>query len=115
MAFLLAIRPTGRNFRAERARRQYDAVEPEHRLVAGALEQRWNTALEQVRDLEQRLSAVSARRERHSVADRATLRALAEECPRVWTHTATDARTKKRIVRLLVEEIIATAVPKPSP
>src|SRR5262249_21374456 len=32
-------------YEAERARRQYDAVEPENRLVAGELERRWNTAL----------------------------------------------------------------------
>jgi DNA invertase Pin-like site-specific DNA recombinase len=102
-------------YEAGRARRQYDAVEPEHRLVAGTLEQRWNAALERVRDLEQRLSTVSAASAHHPAPDRATLLALAEEFPRVWTHAATDARTKKRIVRLLVEEIIATSVPEPSP
>ena len=35
-------------YEAERAQRQYDAVEPEHRLVAGTLEQRWNAALARV-------------------------------------------------------------------
>ena len=42
-------------YEAERARRQYDAVEPEHRLVAETLERRWNTALARVQALEERL------------------------------------------------------------
>ena len=37
-------------YEAERARRQYDVVEPEHRLVAETLERRWNTALARVHD-----------------------------------------------------------------
>ena len=37
------------HYEAERARRQYDAVEPEHRLVAATLEERWNAALERVK------------------------------------------------------------------
>ena len=39
----------------ERARRQYDTVDPDNRLVAGELERRWNTALAAVRALEEEL------------------------------------------------------------
>ena len=46
-------------YEADRAQRQYDAVEPEHRLVAGTLEQRWNAALARVAILEQRLTDVA--------------------------------------------------------
>lgn len=94
-------------YEAERAQRQYDAVEPEHRLVADTLEQRWNAALDRVRTLEQRLEAVTAAPSAPT-PDRATLLALAHEFPTVWSDLATDPRRKKQLVRLLIEEIIVT-------
>jgi len=45
-------------YEANRAGRQFDAVEPENRLVAGELEARWNNALEQVAALEVRVAAM---------------------------------------------------------
>lgn len=95
-------------YEADRARRQYDAVEPEHRLVAATLEQRWNAALERVAPLEQRLQAVAAAPARPAPPDRATLLALAQEFPTVWADPATDTRTKKHLIRLLIEEIVAS-------
>jgi Recombinase/Recombinase zinc beta ribbon domain len=100
-------------YEAERAQRQYDAVEPEHRLVAETLEGRWNAALQRVAELEQRLATVQAERARHSPVDRTALLALAQDFPLVWGAPTTDMRLKKRIVRLLIEEIIATVVPEP--
>jgi hypothetical protein len=47
------------SYEARRAQRQYEAVDPDNRLVAGELEKRWNTALLRVTDLEQQLQAVS--------------------------------------------------------
>ncbi|MGH7267399.1 MAG: helix-turn-helix domain-containing protein, partial [Candidatus Rokuibacteriota bacterium] len=93
----------------------YDAVEPEHRLVAETLEQRWNAALAHVRALEARRAALATEAERHRPADPDSLLALAEEFPRVWASAATDIRTKKRVVRLLIEEIVAKAGPAPQP
>jgi DNA invertase Pin-like site-specific DNA recombinase len=102
-------------YEADRARRQYDAVEPEHRLVAGTLEARWNAALARVRDLEERLAALTATATRPTPPDRATLLRLAEDFPRVWADPATDMRMKKRLVRLLIEGITATTRTDPSP
>ena len=42
-------------YAAQRAQRQYDAADPENRLVADELERRWNQALEHVREIEQRI------------------------------------------------------------
>lgn len=102
-------------YEAERAQRQYDAVEPEHRLVAETLERRWNAALERVRHVEARLASLAADAQGSPAPDRARLLALAEEFPRVWAAPATDIRTKKRIVRLLIEEIIAKITSRPHP
>jgi DNA invertase Pin-like site-specific DNA recombinase len=45
-------------YEAARARRQYDAVDPENRLVAGELEHRWNERLLTVRVLEEERDAL---------------------------------------------------------
>ena len=47
-------------FEAARARRQYDAVDPDNRLVAGELERRWNERLAAVRALEDECDALAA-------------------------------------------------------
>jgi DNA invertase Pin-like site-specific DNA recombinase len=98
-------------YEAERARRQYDAVEPEHRLVAATLERRWNGTLARVQELEERLAALTADAERHVAPARTVLLRLAEDFPRVWDHPSTDIRTRKRIVRLLIEEIVVNVLP----
>jgi excisionase family DNA binding protein len=95
-------------YEAERAQRQYDAVEPEHRLVAVTLEQRWNAALERVASLEQRLAQLAAAPAPPASPDRATLLMLAQEFPALWAHPDTDRRSKKHLVRLLIEEIVAS-------
>jgi hypothetical protein len=99
-------------FEAERARRQYERVEPEHRLVATTLERRWNEALQRVQELEQRLEALYAQSPPHQVPDQTSLLALTDDLPRVWA--AAEVQAEKRIVRLLVEEIIAKAVADPT-
>ena len=49
-------------YEAARARRQYDAVDPDNRLVAGELEWRWNAALAAVDELEKELGALVRQR-----------------------------------------------------
>jgi DNA invertase Pin-like site-specific DNA recombinase len=102
-------------YEAERARRQYDAVEPEHRLVAATLEQRWNNALDRVQTLEQRLTQMDAEVAAQRGPDRASLMKLAEDFPRAWREAAGDVRLKKRMVRLLIEEIVVRTVDGPPP
>jgi len=92
-------------YEAGRAQRQYDAVEPEHRLVADTLERRWNAALEHVAALERRLAALSATAPPPAVPDRAVLLALAQDFSAVWADPASDPRIKKRVSRLLIQEI----------
>lgn len=94
-------------YEAERARRQYDAVEPEHRLVAETLEQRWNAALQRVTDLQRRLDELQAAAADRVLPRRENLLALAADFPKVWANPTTDHVTRKRLVRLLIEEIVA--------
>jgi hypothetical protein len=93
-------------YEAERARRQYDAVEPENRLVARSLERVWEQRLRQLEVIEQEYDAW--RRERPastlSEAERAEVLCLAQDLPRVWRAASPEER--KRILRLVVREVV---------
>lgn len=101
----LALELREAQYEVTRAQRQYDAVDPEQRLVAGTLERRWNTALERVAALERRLGSLTPAAP-PAAPDRATLLGLAQDFPVVWADPATDARIKKRLTRLLIHDII---------
>ena len=47
-------------YSADRAFRQYNAADPENRMVTGELENRWNTALSRVREIENRIAETTA-------------------------------------------------------
>jgi DNA invertase Pin-like site-specific DNA recombinase len=94
-------------YEAERARRQYDAVEPENRLVARSLERAWEDKLRTVEAIEQEYArwrtagplAVSA-------AERAQLQRLSENLPRIWHAATTSAADRKRILRLVMRDVV---------
>jgi hypothetical protein len=58
---------------------------------------------------------MQAEADRRALPDRATPLRLAEDFPQVWADRTTDVRTKKRIVRLVIEEILAKALVEPQP
>jgi hypothetical protein len=93
-------------YEANRARRQFDAVEPENRLVAGELEARWNHALEQVTALEARIAAMAERSATLSDESKAELMALGDDVQTLWDHPDAPVQLKKRILRTVLNEII---------
>ena len=93
-------------FEAGRCRRQYDAVEPENRLVARTLERRWNEALENAAALEQVLSQLDPSPSALSQKEEEDLHKLAWDLPALWRHDAAPFDLKKRIVRTVIKEII---------
>jgi DNA invertase Pin-like site-specific DNA recombinase len=93
-------------YEAERARRQYDAVEPENRLVARSLERAWEEKLCAVEAIEQVYERW--RREEPRVlseADHAVLQGLGENLPRVWQAGTTTAADRKRLLRFVIKEV----------
>ena len=97
-------------YEVARAQRQYDAVDPANRLVASSLERRWNDAMKVESNLELELAELTRQRLRPmSVATRRDLLALANDLPRLWSHADSPAEIKKRILRVLLKEIIATS------
>jgi excisionase family DNA binding protein len=92
------------------ARRQYDATDPDNRLVAGELERRWNDRLAAVARLEEQIRNLQNEQPRALHDDeRATLLALADDLPQLWNHPAASNETRKRILRAVLEEVVVTA------
>ncbi len=92
-------------YEAERARRQYDVVEPENRLVARSLERVWEDKLRQAEAIEQ--AYVAWRSEQMGVladTECAEVLTLAQDLLRVWQ--AATAEERKRILRLVVREVV---------
>jgi Helix-turn-helix domain len=95
-------------FEAARARRQYDAVDPDNRLVAGELERRWNAALVAVDRLEKELEAVVRQRPAAlSTEERHRLLQMGVDLEAAWHHPAATAATRKRIIRAVLREVMA--------
>ena len=99
-------------FEAGRCRRQYDAAEPENRLVARTLERRWNEALEKVAELEQALAQLDPAPDVLSKKEEDELRELAWDLPALWHNGAAPFDLKKRIVRAIIKEIVVYVEPR---
>jgi DNA invertase Pin-like site-specific DNA recombinase len=98
-------------FVAERARRQYDAIEPENRLAVRTLERDWEQALTE----QARLEAEYERFRREQLAapgphEIAALQSLAQDLPSVWHATTTTQEERQTLVRLLLERILVAVI-----
>lgn len=93
-------------YEAELAQRRYLRVDPDNRLVADSLEADWNArlqALENAREEYERRHEAD-----HRVLDenrKKAIMALAEDFPRLWRDPSTPDRERKRMVRLLLEDV----------
>jgi DNA invertase Pin-like site-specific DNA recombinase len=93
----------------QRAARQYNAVEPEDRLVARELERRWEQALRALRTLEEQYERFLADTPRQpTAAERRRIEAWAADLPGLWNAPSTTNQDRKTIVRHLVEQITVT-------
>jgi hypothetical protein len=93
-------------YAVDRARRQYDAADPENRLVTAELERRWNLALQHLQAIEGRIEQHSAAIDQAPATSGEDLHQLANQLESIWTDSATSAWLKKRIVRTLIEEVL---------
>jgi len=90
----------------DRAARQYQACEPENRMVGRELERRWEESLKSQRQLEDeyerwRRTAPG----RLSGDDEQAIRGLAADLPAVWRSATTTPAERQRIARLLIEQV----------
>jgi DNA invertase Pin-like site-specific DNA recombinase len=98
-------------YEADLARRQYDRTDPDNRLVASELERRWEVALRELHEAEQRTE--SARQDRDKVVAihlpselRAAFSSLGESLPRLWEQPTLDRAQRKALLRCLIDKVV---------
>jgi hypothetical protein len=96
-------------YEADLVRRRYMHVDPENRLVADSLEAEWNEKLRILRDAQEEYERqrtkdlrIFSAKEREKVLD------LATDFPKLWSNADTPCREKKRMLRLLVQDVTLT-------
>jgi Recombinase zinc beta ribbon domain len=93
-----------------RAYRQYDAVEPENRLVARTLERKWEEALLAQHAVEEDYARFQQTQPHGlTAAERAEIATLAANLPTLWRAPQTGVVQKRRIIRLLLERVVVWA------
>ena len=94
-------------YEAARAARQYQGVEPEHRLVARSLERAWEQALEVERTLKEEYERHVHLRPRQLTTDEiCQVQTLSTALPALWSASTTTMQDRKEILRLVIKQII---------
>jgi len=93
----------------ERSARQYQAVEPEHRLVARTLERQWEEALAVEAALQADYNRFTATQPAAlTAAEQDAIRRLATDIPAVWQASTTTAADRQAILRQLIQRVVVT-------
>jgi DNA invertase Pin-like site-specific DNA recombinase len=100
---------------AKRAERQHEACDPENRLVARAIEKRWNERLAELERLASDYETFKrAQRFELSEIDRQRVLGLASDLPRLWNAKTTDDRDRKLLLRLLIKDVSVRLIDVPA-
>ena len=89
---------------ASLAERRYAACDPDNRLIAAQLEKAWEATLQRVEACRQRLDGMQSPEVGQQLPD---LTRLADDLAAAWKAPRTTKRTRQRLVRALVTEIVA--------
>jgi len=95
-------------YEVERARRQYNEVEPENRLVARTLENRWNERLAHLADVQAQAEGACRQALELRPGEMQRLHALGADLQGVWHTSSTTHEDRKNLLRTLVEEVMVT-------
>ncbi|NMQ06239.1 recombinase family protein [Candidatus Accumulibacter phosphatis] len=93
-------------YSARRAQKQYDAADPENRLVTDELERRWNQSLQRVHEIESQIRQHRDRQGLATLPTREEFADLAADLESLWHDPGTDERLKKRVIRTLIREVV---------
>jgi len=101
-------------YEAQLAQRRYEEVDPSNRLVAATLERHWNEALTKLEEIKEAFSKHQFQKGLPVTEEqKAELRTLARDLPRLWKAPTTKAKDRKRILRLLIKDITVEKLPTP--
>jgi excisionase family DNA binding protein len=95
-------------YEAARAERAFHQCEPDNRLVARTLESRWEAKLRELADAEAELARQATEPPPPARAD---IEALARDLPRLWDAPSTSHRDRKRLLRVLINDVTLTSQP----
>jgi DNA invertase Pin-like site-specific DNA recombinase len=99
---------------ADAARRRYQRVDPDNRLVAAELERDWEDKLQAVQTLEREWAQVQTQAAAPlSEADKSLIRQLAEDVPALWYAQTTTQDERKRLIRCLIQTVTLDSFTKP--
>lgn len=93
-------------YSARRAQKQYDAADPENRLVTDELERRWNQSLQRVYEIESQIRQHQDRQGPPALTTREEFADLAADLESLWHDPGTDERLKKRVIRTLIRDVV---------
>jgi DNA invertase Pin-like site-specific DNA recombinase len=91
-------------YEASLAERRYAACDPDNRLITAQLERSWETALRRVEASQTRLDAARTPSPSTTKPD---FTGLAEDLSAAWNASGTTTRTRQRLVRALIRDIVA--------
>jgi len=98
-------------YEAQLAQRRYYAVEPENRLVARTLETKWNEKLQQLeKDKKEYQVFKNEHPKKLTLEDREQILKIATQLPVVWNSESTSSRDKKRLIRILIQDVTLTKI-----
>ncbi len=99
-------------YEAALAERRYEEADPSNRLVTATLERRWNEALVRLEQIKTEAAQFQSRKARVATPEqKAKALALARDLPRLWRAPTTQAKDRKRMLRLLIRDITVEKSP----
>ena len=105
----LELRIERARYEAARAERAFHQCDPDNRLVARSLEDRWEEKLKELNDAEAELAEHTAANP--AEPSREQLEALAQDLPALWAAPTTSDRDRKRLLRALITDVTITSQP----
>lgn len=99
-------------YQAQRAERQYQLADPENRLVAAELEQRWECALQQLKAEEERQLEVEKSAPYWRIPEGLldTLKDVGLRLPELWEQGLFSTAQKKTLLRSLIDKVVVERV-----
>lgn len=94
-------------YKAQKAYRDYNKVEPENRLIIAQLEAKWNSYLLEVERIKKRLENLDKEIQSLTQQKKRHFMQLPEELPKLWNAPITTLQMRKKLIRAAIEEVIA--------
>lgn len=102
----LELRVERARYEAARCERAFHNCDPDNRLVARSLEQRWEAKLKELADAERELVLSTAT---PALPSRDDIEAVAKDLQRLWTAATTSDKDRKRMLRALIADVTLTS------